>query len=66
MSSLFPHKRPDRVYSLREKKLTGITVKAWGLGSSRRHELQRLQCESDLDFASAVQRLVEDRGEPLQ
>ena len=31
LSCLFPHKRPDRVYGLREKKLTGITVKAWGL-----------------------------------
>jgi hypothetical protein len=30
LSCLFPHKRPDRIYGLREKKLTGITVKAWG------------------------------------
>ena len=66
LSCLFPHKRPDRVYGLREKKLTGITVKAWSLGIGRRNELQRIQDEDGLDFASAVQRLVEDGGEPLQ
>ena len=66
LSCLFPHKRPDRVYGLREKKLTGIKMKAWGLGIGRRNELQRLQDEDGLDFASAVQRLVEDGGEPLQ
>ena len=66
LSCLFPHKRPDRVYGLREKKLTSITVKAWGLGSGRRNELQRLQDEDGLDFASAVQRIVVDGGEALQ
>ena len=42
LSCLFLHKRPDRVYGLREKKLIGITVKAWGLGIGHRNELQRL------------------------
>jgi DNA ligase-4 len=66
LSCLFPHRRPDRVYGLRERRLTDITVRAWGLGSSRRHELQRLQDEEGLDFASAVQSVVEDGGDPPQ
>ena len=32
----------------------------------RRNELQRLQDRGGLDFTSAVQRLVEDGGDPLQ
>jgi hypothetical protein len=32
LSCLFPHRRPDRVYGLRERKLTDITVRAWGTG----------------------------------
>ena len=41
-------------------------MKAWGLDIGRRNELQRLQNKDGLDFASAMQRLVEDGDESLQ
>ena len=63
LSCLFPEKRPDRVYGLRGKKLTRLVVDVWGVGISRRKEFQRLQVEERLDFASAVQRLVEEGGD---
>lgn len=42
-SCLFPERRADRVYGLRERKLEGIITKAAGLGSGRVSELRRLQ-----------------------
>jgi DNA ligase 4 len=66
LSCLFPHKRPDRVYGWREKKLISIIVHAWGLGSSRRDELYKLQNEgSGLDFASTIRAAVEEGGESV-
>jgi hypothetical protein len=43
-----------------EKKLTRLVMDVWGVGSSRRREFQVVE---RLDFASAVQRLVEDGGD---
>ena len=63
LSCLFPEKRADRVYGLREKKLTRLVMDVWGVGSSRRKEFQRVQLEGRPDFALAVQRLVEEGGD---
>ncbi|KAK5042844.1 hypothetical protein LTR84_012805 [Exophiala bonariae] len=57
LSCLFPEKRPDRVYGLREVKLEGIIVKAAGLGHTRISEIRRLQESQRMDFASAVERV---------
>ena len=58
LSCLFPDKRADRVYGLREVKLEGIVVKAAGLGHTRVSELRRLQEHQRMDFASAVERVL--------
>ena len=58
LSCLFPEKRADRVYGLREVKLEGIIVKAAGLGRTRVSELRHLQESQRIDFASAVERVL--------
>jgi DNA ligase-4 len=59
-------RRPDRVYGLQEKRLERIIEKALGLGISRVYELQRLQDQQGLDFASAVQQIMSATDETLQ
>jgi hypothetical protein len=66
LSCLFPYKRPDRVYGLREKKLISIIAYAWELGYSHRDKLQQLQNEgSGLDFPSTIRAAVKEGGESV-
>jgi hypothetical protein len=64
LSCLFPHKRPDRVYGLREKKLISIIVQAWGLGCSRRNELRKPEKRRfGPGFCICTRAAVEEGGE---
>ena len=62
LSLSFPHKRADRRHGPRKKKLASITAQAWGLGSGRQEQLQRLRNgDSGFDVASAVRPIVEEK-----
>lgn len=63
LSCLLPGRRYDRVYGLGEKQITAIVVKAWGIGTSRQQELQRLQEQGNMDCASAIMKVVADSGD---
>lgn len=64
LSCLFPDRRPDRVYGLREKRLTEIAIRAWGFGAGRANKLRNLQPRhAEPDFATAVRIMVEEGGE---
>lgn len=58
LSCLFPERRPDRVFGLKERQLEHIIRRAHCLGSSRMVELQTLQSSGQLDFAASVERVT--------
>ncbi|ETN44058.1 uncharacterized protein HMPREF1541_10923 [Cyphellophora europaea CBS 101466] len=63
-SCLFPHRRRDRVYGLREKSLADIAIRAWSVGHSRARHLHEWQSSHGApDFAATVRTLVEEGGE---
>ncbi|ETN45865.1 uncharacterized protein HMPREF1541_00046 [Cyphellophora europaea CBS 101466] len=63
-SCLFPHRRRDRVYGLREKSLADIAIRAWSVGHSRARRLHEWQSSYGApDFAATVRTLVEEGGE---
>ncbi|KAK5069354.1 hypothetical protein LTR51_008604 [Lithohypha guttulata] len=63
LSCMLPHKRYDRVYGLGERQVTAIVVRAWGIGTSRRQTLQKLQDNENIDCASAIERVVAESGD---
>jgi DNA ligase 4 len=58
LSCLFPERRVDRVFGLKEKQLEAIIKHALGLGSTRLKELQQWRDSDGPGFASAVQRVM--------
>lgn len=55
-SCLFPNRRPDRVYGLREKLLANIAIRAWAVGTSRAQRLHEWEPRQNApDFAATVQ-----------
>ncbi len=58
LSCLFPERRPDRVYNIREKRLEAIVQQAQCLGSSRLKDLQNWRTNDGMNFASCVERVM--------
>ena len=58
LSCMFPERRADRVYSLREAKLEAIIQRALGLGTTRLKELRWWKQTNGVDFASAVEHVI--------
>ena len=62
MSCSLVEQRLDQLYGVREVKRSRLVVEVWGVASSRRKELHRVQAGECLGFALAVQSLVEEGG----
>jgi DNA ligase-4 len=58
LSCMFPERRVDRVYNLREVKLEAIIQRALGLGTTRLKELRWWKQTNGVDFASAVEHVI--------
>jgi DNA ligase 4 len=58
LSCLFPERRADRVFNLKEKRLESIIVQAQGLGATRLKQLQGWRTRDGADFASCVEHLM--------
>jgi DNA ligase-4 len=58
LSCLFPERRADRVYGLKESRLEGIIQHALGLGASSLKELRSWRHPDRQDFASTVHRVA--------
>jgi hypothetical protein len=58
LSCLFPERRADRVFNLREKRLESIIKQAQGLGSTRLRQLQNWRASDGADFAFCMERLM--------
>ncbi|KAL2157585.1 hypothetical protein VTH06DRAFT_5963 [Thermothelomyces fergusii] len=66
LSALFPEKRTDRVYLIRDKKLQAIIGRALGLGRSRIAELSRwTNPEANADLADCVERILAQTPNPV-
>ena len=58
LSCLFPERRPDRVFNLRERRLESIVQQAQCLGKTRLKDLQNWRTSDGVDFASCVERVM--------
>jgi DNA ligase 4 len=58
LSCLFPERRADRVYELKESRLEEIIKTAIGISRTRMKELGNWRHEDGPDFATAVQRVL--------
>lgn len=58
LSTLFPEKRTDRVYSIREPRLARILGRCLGLGTSRLKDLMTWQKQGNGDLADCVERVM--------
>ena len=58
LSCVFPERRADRVYELKESRLEGIIQTAMGIGKTRMKELRNWRDTDGPDFATAVQRVL--------
>jgi DNA ligase-4 len=58
LSCLFPERRADRVFDLRENRLESIIKHAQGLGATRLKQLQSWRSKDGADSASCVERLM--------
>jgi DNA ligase 4 len=58
LSCMFPERRADRVYNLREAKLEAIVQHALGLGTTRLKELRWWEQTNGADFASSVEHII--------
>lgn len=66
LSCLFPHRRPDRVFELRERRLESIIGRALCLGRTRLKDLQQWRTRDGVDFASSVARVMSATDSALQ
>lgn len=66
LSCLLPHRRPDRVFELRERRLEFIIGQALCLGTTRFKELQQWRIQDGVDFASKVKRVISATDSALQ
>lgn len=55
LSSLFPKRRPDRVYALQRKRLASIFGRSLGLGTGRMKQLNGWQEKGGADFPRCVE-----------
>lgn len=61
LSTLLPERRTDRVYNIQHNRLESIATKAFGLGSTRQHELARWREQgSGVDLAECVEKIIAD------
>jgi DNA ligase 4 len=66
LSCLFPHRRPDRLFELQERRLESIIGRALCLGMTRLRELQKWRDRDGADFASSVERVMFTTDSALQ
>jgi DNA ligase 4 len=66
LSCLFPHRRPDRVFGLQERRLESIIGRALCLGRTRLKDLQQWRTRDGVDFASSVGRVMSATDSALQ
>ncbi|PGH07057.1 hypothetical protein AJ80_08070 [Polytolypa hystricis UAMH7299] len=58
LSCLFPEKRPDRVFGLREPSLVKIVARCLLLGASRRRELDQWKASGGVDLGQCVENVM--------
>ena len=64
LSSLLPHRRRDRNYSMQEKRLSRIIGQSYGLGQSRLKDLLNYTVPGRGDLGACVERATRDLGPP--
>ncbi|KAJ5349428.1 hypothetical protein N7541_007155 [Penicillium brevicompactum] len=65
LSCMFPEKRTDRVYWLREKFLSSIIGRSLRLGSTRLQELNRWQSSGSFDLACCAEKVMRQAENPI-
>ncbi|KAI9662621.1 MAG: hypothetical protein M1821_008788 [Bathelium mastoideum] len=64
LSSLLPHRRPDRNYLLQEKRLSRVIASSYCLNHARLKDLQSYTIPGCGDLGTCVERVTKDNGHP--